>query len=596
MDIHPRLHIPVHNAGCKVCLEFIQHLMTEYGRNAAATLGADLSDHWHHELNVKTRVNEAYEDGCQNAEKAVAEHKAKAQRYRDENHSLRKEIETLKSQLESQAQPAPSDKGKERAHTPPLQLMDHDVQMNLNPEDNSVEQMTQTVSREYAKAAAMPAAPGTSFKPKLKDPLKERTWDLGPQAPNRLYRNNIPVPRGTGNHPYIRAGSMWSTMTHNKLSAVIRSALNADREVFKAMAEEAYCIPLDQRSVEQRRAVRVGIHRGILPGDMIEQTDVEFKIRSGNKPHNGARFSVTDTHVYFDVVDVAIWQFMLDALDSTSRKAAMRMLASGQYEHLIKTRIDDEPNWEPRKPAAPCTDEAELAQHLYGCGLTSDMYRGMFYDYARRVQSANEDPSSYPAPPPCLKHTAPGHTGPHNKSAGPSGSAADTGPSTGTTSRKRPRATADLEEFVKPPRRRKEKPAFKRPETPPRQQGPTIPVIEQVKIARPDLSDVHQHMLAHSLEADLDEFGHDPLGYVEVPLLPRPGITGESSPRIDYGEPPADLGSQPTFGATADTASTPVGAAPQGGSSRPAARGEDIVASTAMQIDEPESGPAAPAA
>ena len=216
------------------------------------------------------------------------------------------------------------------------------------------------------------------------------------------------------------------------------------------MAEEAYCIPLDQQSEEQCRAVRIGLHWG---GDMTEQTDVEFKIRSGNKPHNRVRFSVTDTHVYFDIVDVAIWQFMLDALDSPSHKAAMRVLASGQYEHFIKARIDDKPNWKPHKPVALCKDKAELAQHLYECGLTLDIYRSMFYDYAQCVQSAKEDPSSYPAPPPCLKHTAPVHSGQPHKSAGPSGSAADLGPSIGTTLRKCPQATADLEEFIKPPRR-----------------------------------------------------------------------------------------------------------------------------------------------
>ena len=69
---------------------------------------------------------------------------------------------------------------------------------------------------------------------------------------------------------------------------------------------------------------------------MMKQTDIEFKIWSGNKPHNRVRFSVTGTHVYFDVVDVAIWQFMLGALDSLSHRAAMRMLASGQYKHFIK--------------------------------------------------------------------------------------------------------------------------------------------------------------------------------------------------------------------------------------------------------------------
>jgi len=103
-------------------------------------------------------------------------------------------------------------------------------------------------------------------------------------------------------------------------------------------------------------------------------------------------------------------------------------------------------------------------------------------------------------------------------------------------------------------------------------------------------------MLAHSLEADLDKFGHDPLGYVEIPLLPHPGITDGSSPCIDYSECPAELSSQPTFGATADTASTPVGAAPQEGSLRPAAGDEDILMSTVMQIDEPESGIVMPAA
>ena len=144
---------------------------------------------------------------------------------------------------------------------------------------------------------------------------------------------------------------------------------------------------------------------------------------------------------------------MLDALDSPSRKAAMCMLASGQYEHFIKAWIDDEPNWEPCKPAALCKDKAKLAQHLYECSLTSDMYRSMFYHYAQCVQSANEDPSSYPASPPCLKHTAPIHLGQYHKSTGPSGSAADPGASTGTTSQKCPRATTNLEEFVKPPRR-----------------------------------------------------------------------------------------------------------------------------------------------
>ena len=64
------------------------------------------------------------------------------------------------------------------------------------------------------------------------------------------------------------------------------------------MAEEGYCILLDQRSEEQRHAVRIGLHRGILPGDMTEQTDIKFKIQSGNKPHNRVQFSVTDTHVY----------------------------------------------------------------------------------------------------------------------------------------------------------------------------------------------------------------------------------------------------------------------------------------------------------
>ena len=78
MEIHPRLHIPVHNAGCKVCLDFIQHLMTEYGRNVAAMLGTDLSEHWNHELDVKARVNKAYVNGCQGTEKAIDEHKAKA--------------------------------------------------------------------------------------------------------------------------------------------------------------------------------------------------------------------------------------------------------------------------------------------------------------------------------------------------------------------------------------------------------------------------------------------------------------------------------------------------------------------------------------
>ena len=93
--------------------------------------------------------------------------------------------------------------------------------MNLNPDNNLVEQMTQTVSQEYTKAITMPAVPGTSFKPKLKDPLKEHTWDLGPQALNHLYWNNLPVPRRMGNHPYIHDGSLWSAMTHNKLSVVI---------------------------------------------------------------------------------------------------------------------------------------------------------------------------------------------------------------------------------------------------------------------------------------------------------------------------------------------------------------------------------------
>ena len=102
-------------------------------------------------------------------------------------------------------------------------------------------------------------------------------------------------------------------------------------------------------------------------------------------------------------------------------------------------------------------------------------------------------------------------------------------------------------------------------------------------------------MLAHSLEVDLDEFGHDPLGYVEIPLLPCPGITSGSSPHIDYGESPAELSSQPTFRATADTVSTPVGATHQGGSSRPAAGDEDILVSMAMQIDKPESGTMTPA-
>jgi len=50
------------------------------------------------------------------------------------------------------------------------------------------------------------------------------------------------------------------------------------------MAEEAYCILLDQRSEKQRRAVHVGLHQGILPGNMAEQTDIKFKIQSG---HNG---------------------------------------------------------------------------------------------------------------------------------------------------------------------------------------------------------------------------------------------------------------------------------------------------------------------
>ena len=102
-------------------------------------------------------------------------------------------------------------------------------------------------------------------------------------------------------------------------------------------------------------------------------------------------------------------------------------------------------------------------------------------------------------------------------------------------------------------------------------------------------------MLAHSLEVDLDKFSHDLLSYVEIPLLPHPGVTGGSSPCIDYGKSPAELSSQPTFGATVDAVSTPVGAAPQGGLSRPATRDEDIITSTAMQIDEPESGPAVPA-
>ena len=75
-------------------------------------------------------------------------------------------------------------------------------------------------------------------------------------------------------------------MTRNKLSAIIWSALNADREVFKVMAEEAYCIPLDPQSEKQHQAVHIGLHQGILPGDMMEQTDIEFKIQSGNKPHN----------------------------------------------------------------------------------------------------------------------------------------------------------------------------------------------------------------------------------------------------------------------------------------------------------------------
>ena len=94
----------------------------------------------------RIQVPYTYDDGCQGAKKAINEHKVEAQCYCDENHLLCKEIEMLKSQLDSQAQSAPTSKGKKWACTPPPQLLDHDVQMNLNPEDNLVEQMTQTVS------------------------------------------------------------------------------------------------------------------------------------------------------------------------------------------------------------------------------------------------------------------------------------------------------------------------------------------------------------------------------------------------------------------------------------------------------------------
>ena len=73
-------------------------------------------------------------------------------------------------------------------------------------------------------------------------------------------------------------------------------------------------------------------------------------------------------------------------------------------------------------------------------------------------------------------------------------------------------------------------------------------------------------------------------------------VTSGSSSCIDYGESPVELSSQPTFGATADTASTPVGVVPQGGLLRPATRDEDILMLMVMQIDEPKSSTVTPAA
>ena len=88
-----------------------------------------------------------YADSCQGAKKAVNKHKAKAQCYRDENHSLRKEIEILKFQLDSQVQLAPTSKGKERACTLPPQLLDYDIEMMW-----TTLQMTRTLMDEYRPA------------------------------------------------------------------------------------------------------------------------------------------------------------------------------------------------------------------------------------------------------------------------------------------------------------------------------------------------------------------------------------------------------------------------------------------------------------
>ena len=283
-------------------------------------------------------------------------------------------------------------------------------------------------SRSYADAAKRPPKPGgpssssrpanavkghapkpaykagSSSRPAktVKDP--ERT--IGPPRPNRLFRvEGLPIPRGQMDHPHYREGSRWAFGIKAQdifppKTGGPEPKYGRGSEEFKALVEEAYFIPFDQRSVLQRNVVKHAyLHGWIPPAGFVRQFFVEKHIDDGNK----APLNVRRKETGLRTDDLAVYQFLRSCGFGKSDKRSgfvrrcLRLLASGDYPSLVDIT---EPiwGWNPRPLEMVHPSNEEIARHLWTCGLDMEVYVSMFRPYALRGAPPGTAPAGGPPP------------------------------------------------------------------------------------------------------------------------------------------------------------------------------------------------------
>jgi hypothetical protein len=223
---------------------------------------------------------------------------------------------------------------------------------------------------------------------------------IGPPMPIRLFKEGVPVPLGPGGNPSIMPNSPWSGIrgqeffASKKGSVVEPPAIGPSHPAFRALAEEAYRIPFDQRSYTQRAVINLALQAQILPpAGRQAQYPVDRLVLNRNDVPKAIR---RDDKNRYRSDDLAVWQFLRDGAPSgPNRRAfelkALEILGNGQYLGLVAPGTIPR-FWEARHfPDHQPFDEAIIATHYYECGLDSISYESMFRGYAERAMLARAD-------------------------------------------------------------------------------------------------------------------------------------------------------------------------------------------------------------